>query len=146
MGATSSPGARPVPFHSTTGQPPPQAVGGGEEGLPVGPGGVKLGVEGSAAAEAARRSHISGEMLCITAVRERTAASMSGRPSMPSPVPSSVTVVRSLGMDESWHSRPGGSRPRSAAARLGYPVKRGVSCSSSGPTAASAATCSSVLS
>ncbi len=52
-------------------------------------------------------------------VRERTAASMSGKPSMPSPVPSSVTVVRSLGIYESWHDTThglGSVRPDSAVA------------------------------
>jgi hypothetical protein len=32
---------------------------------------------------------------------------MPANPSMPSPVPSSVTVVLSLGMHASFHSRPG---------------------------------------
>ena len=42
--------SRALPLHDG-GQPAPQAVGGGEEGLPVGPGGVELGVEGAAGAE-----------------------------------------------------------------------------------------------
>ena len=96
------PGA--LPFHHG-GQPAPQAVGGGEEGLPVGPRGVELRVEGAAGAEAPRRSHISGEMLCITGVRERTAASTSGRPSMPSPVP-----ARSPSCGRSAWTNPGTTR------------------------------------
>ncbi len=39
-----------LPFHDG-GLPAPQAVGGGEEGLPVGPGGVELRVEGSTSAQ-----------------------------------------------------------------------------------------------
>ena len=77
----------------------------------------------------------------MTGVRARTASSMPARPSMPSPVPSSVTVVRSLGTPASSHDGIAERLDRPA-----YSVNRGVSCSSSGPTAASAARCSSVLS
>ncbi len=69
---------------------------------------------------------------------------------MPSAVTSSVTVVRSLGMQASFHDRQAVLRPTDVAdARLAaacYWVNRGVSWSSSGPTVAAAAACSSVLS
>ncbi len=46
----------------------------------------------------------------MTGVRDCTASSMPAKPSMPSPVPSSVTVVRSLGTEESFHARASGGR------------------------------------
>ena len=99
-----------LPLHHL-GQPAPQAVVGGEEGLPVRPRRVELGVVGAARPGGRpRRSQLSGERLCMTGVRERTASSMSAKPSMPSPVPSSVTVVRSLGTDESFHARASAGR------------------------------------
>ena len=94
--------SRALPLHDP-GEASPQAVVGGQEGPAVGEGRVELGVVGAAGAQRARRSHISGDRLCMTGVREWSASSMSARPSMPSPVPSSVTVVRSLGMHASFH-------------------------------------------
>ena len=41
----------------------------------------------------------------MTSVRERRASSTSDAPNMPRAVPSSVTVVRSLGMVASFHGR-----------------------------------------
>ena len=74
-------------------------------------------------------SQSSGDRLRITAERVRKARSTSVSPSMPKPVPSSVTMVRKLGTPASFHV---GSPPL-----IAYSVKRGVSCSSNGPTSTS---------
>ncbi len=67
----------------------------------------------------------------MTGVRERTAVSRSDRPSMPRPVPSSVTIVRSLGMHASFHGTDAGPKvpkgppgARMGADEGGTPVDR----------------------
>ena len=143
--------ARPLPLHDR-GQPAAQPVGGRQEGLPVGPGRVELGVVGAAGAQLGQALPHLGRQ----AVHDRRAR-----------------AHRRVDVGQAEHAEPGAElghrgavarharilpRPRrgagvSAAGARGpdgrpvaYSVNRGVSCSSSGPTAASAARCSSVLS
>ena len=100
--------ARALPLDHP-GQAPPQAVLGGEEGLPVRPRGVELCVEGAAAAETVEAVPHLGRQ-AVHHRRARPQGLVDARsPSMPRPVPSSVTVVRSLGTDTSSHRRPRGS-------------------------------------
>ena len=99
---------------------------------------MELGVEGPARPRRIELSQSSGDRLRITDERVRKARSTSESPSMPKPVPSSVTMVRKLGTPASFHV---GSPPLVA-----YSVKRGVSCRSNGPTSTSTGAKRSVLS
>ena len=81
---------------------------------------MELGVEGATGAEDREALPHLGKRLRITAGVTRSASSISARPSMPSAVPSSVTVVRSLGMGACSDGRLW--RPGDSVSQVGDPL------------------------